>query len=146
MPLAPEHEFLVTEWWRACIDLAAAKAKESKLRDQLVKELFNADKDAGTEAIEIGNGYKLKSVKKLDYKLNNKEGAVTALVAIIDPELARKLVKWTPKLSESTYKNLDAETQKLFDGCLTIKPGKPSLKIIAPGETKVEDDSEESEN
>jgi hypothetical protein len=146
MPLSPDQLTKLREWWELCVHVAFVKAKESKLRDELVKEFFNADKDAGTETIEIANGYKLKSVKKLDYKLNNKEGAVTALVAIIDPELAQKLVKWTPKLSESTYKNLDPQTQKLFDGCLTIKPGKPSLKIIPPGENEApEEDSEEGE-
>jgi hypothetical protein len=48
------------------------------------------------------------------------------------PEVANVLVKWEPKLSETAYKNADSETQKLFDGCLTIKPGKPSLEIIEP--------------
>src|SRR5208283_66921 len=132
MPLTLDQEAMLSTWFETAKNLSAAKELESKLRDQLVKELFNNEKDAGTETIEIANGYKLRAVKKLDYNLNNKEGAVTALVAIINPELARKLVKWNPKLSESTYKNLDPETQKLFDGCLTIKPGKPSLKIIAP--------------
>jgi hypothetical protein len=43
-----------------------------------------------------------------------------------------KLIRWEPALSITAYQNLDHETQKLFDGCLTIKPGKPSLEVIPP--------------
>jgi hypothetical protein len=132
MPLTAAQYAKLTVWFEMKQMLERAKEAESKLRDELVKELFSADKDAGSETIEIANGYALKATKKLDYKLNNKEGQVNALIAIMLPEVANVLVKWEPKLSETAYKNADSETQKLFDGCLTIKPGKPSLEIIEP--------------
>ena len=116
--------------------LERAKEAESKLRDELVTELFSADKDAGSETIEIANGYALKATKKLDYKLNNKNGEVEALIAVIGHDAVRemKLIRWEPKLSETAYKNADPQTQKLFDDCLTIKPAKPSLEIVPPKE------------
>jgi hypothetical protein len=132
MPLTAEQESKLGSWFEAKSQLNFFKERESQLRDELVKELFNVDKDSGSESIEIGNDYKLKATKKLDYKLNNKEGQVEAVIAILDPELSKKLVHWEPDLSVIAYKNLDAQTQKLFDGCLTIKPGKPSLEVVPP--------------
>lgn len=134
MPLTAAQDAKLRVWFEMKQMLERAKEAESKLRDELVTELFSADKDAGSEIIEIANGYALKATKKLDYKLNNKNGEVEALIAIIGHDAVRemKLIRWEPKLSETAYKNADPQTQKLFDGCLTIKPGKPSLEIIEP--------------
>jgi ADP-dependent phosphofructokinase/glucokinase len=132
MPLTPVQNTKLEQWYEFKSSLDFLRAEESKLRDELVAELFTTIKDAGSETIEIANGYRLKATKKLDYKLNNKDGQVEALIAIIDNELAKTLVHWTPELSITSYKNLDAQTQKLFNGCLTIKPGKASLEIVPP--------------
>ena len=127
MPLTAAQDAKLRIWFEMKQMLERAKEAESKLRDELVTELFSADKDAG---------YALKSTKKLDYKLNNKNGEVEALIAVIGHDAVRemKLIRWEPKLSETAYKNADPQTQKLFDGCLTIKPAKPSLEIVPPKE------------
>lgn len=132
MPPTVDQLAVLTDWYETAIQLKAIKEKESRLRDQLAKELFRENADASTESIDIGAGYILKLTRKLDYKLNNKQDEVLALVAILDQTLAQKLVKWTPELSISTYKALDAPTQALFNGCLTIKPAKPTLEVIPP--------------
>ena len=136
MPLTAAQDAKLRIWFEMKQMLERAKEAESKLRDELVTELFSADKDAGSETIEIANGYALKATKKLDYKLNNKNGEVEALIAVIGHDAVRemKLIRWEPKLSETAYKNADPQTQKLFDGCLTIKPAKPSLEIVPPKE------------
>ena len=122
----------LAEWSDACTKLAFYKEQESKLRDELAKELFDTSTDSGTESLSLPNDFQLKITKKLNYKLNNKEGQVTALVAILDPMMAQLLIRWEPDLSLTVYKQLDAATQQLFNGCLTIKPAKPTLEIIPP--------------
>ena len=132
MLLTAEQLDKLAFWYENAKALASLKELESKLRTELIIELFNKDKDSGTESVEMPNGFQLKATKKLDYKLDNKQGQVEAVTAILEPELAKKLVKWKPELSVSAYKEIDPQTQKLFDGCLTIKPGMPSLEIVPP--------------
>ncbi len=131
MPLSSDNLKCLQEWHLAKVTAAHHAAIESTLRDQLVKELFS-NKEVGSETIEIDNGWTLKATKKLDYKLDNSEGQTVALCAILVDELAKKLIKWKPEISVSTYKELDATTQALFNGCLTIKPAKPMLELIPP--------------
>ena len=131
MPLSPEQLDKLRVWNDAKSIAAHHAAIESTLRDQLVKELFS-NKEVGSETIEIDNGWTLKATKKLDYKLDNSEGQTVALCAILVDDLASKLIKWKPEISVSTYKELDATTQVLFNGCLTIKPAKPTLELIPP--------------
>jgi len=133
MPLTPEQIAAVQAWNEAKNELDRFKQQESMLRDELVKLLFSS-KDEGTESIEVSNGWKLKAVKKLDYKLDNKDNQIVAICAMLDPDTAKRLFNWKPDLSVSTYKQLDATTQSLLNGCLTIKPAKASLELVPPKE------------
>jgi hypothetical protein len=131
MSLTQDQLNLLAEWSSAKTLAALQYQIESTLRDRIVKEFFTG-KESGSETIEVINGWKLEATNKLDYKLDNNEGQVLAVDALIDRELSAKLIKWKPELSISTYKQLDAATQGLFNGCLTIKPAKPMLKLIPP--------------
>lgn len=136
MPLTAEQLTLIDNWSTSKIEADRYKQLESSLRDQVVLTIFSSTKEEGSESIEIVNGWLLKATKKLDYKLSNDQEQITALVALLDKDVATKLIKWKPDLSIGTYKNLDKETQILLNGCLTIKPAKPSLELIPPKEGK----------
>ena len=134
METTPEQTELLTRWNDAKQQADIFKREESTLRDAVVKSFANAEMLEGTETFDLPADYKLKISKKLDYKLSNKNGEVSAIHALLSVELAEKLIKWTPELSVSTYKNLDTETQYLFNACLVIKPAKATVEIVAPKE------------
>lgn len=46
------------------------------------------------------------------------------------------LVNWKPSLSVSAYRELTKEQRQMFDECLSIKPGTPSLEIVLPARAK----------
>ena len=47
----------------------------------------------------------------------------------ISPE---QLVKWKPELVLKAYRNLTNEQKEVFNECLVIKDGSPSLEIVLP--------------
>lgn len=121
---------MLSRWKSAADQMVHWRETESKLRDEVIAAIFTPSKDEGSETVEIVPGWKAKATKKLDYKLKNDEGQVEALAAILDDQTKKQLIRWKPELSVSAYKQLDEATQQLFNGCLTIKPGKASLEII----------------
>lgn len=135
MDLSPETLNVLKEWNEAKEQSKHWVEKESKLRDQIVKEVFNPDRDEGTESIEIQNGWILKSSKSLNYSLNNKDGEVSAICASLPDTLSKQLVRWKPELSLSNYRKLDFHTQQMFQPVLTIKPAKPVLELIPPSQS-----------
>lgn len=131
MDLNAEQLHLLQSWNESKLALKQWQEKESALRLEVVKTIFNASDD-GTQTREMPNGWKVKVTNKLDYNLDNKEGEVVALCAQIGDDWAKRLIRWTPELAVGAYKKLDVETQKIFDGCLTIKPAKPTVELVPP--------------
>lgn len=130
MQLTQEQSDLLKAWQHSQQQVKEWQEKERECRDAIVKALFSAEKDEGTETVDVGEGWKLKATKKLNYSLNNKDGQVTAIVSTW-PAMAQ-LVRWSPELNVKDYKKLDDQTKEVFNGCLTIKPGAPTLEVVAP--------------
>lgn len=136
--LTPEQQTLITAWQDAQVKAEAAKQAvtlEQNLRKQVMASLF-ADGKEGTNTVELANGWKLKGTIKLDRKLDK-----ATLLSISDKlrELGVNpdtLVEWKPDLKTSVYRELTAEQATLFDTALTIKPGSPTLELVAPKEPK----------
>jgi len=130
----------ILAWQEAVKTIAAAKDAEAALRKEVLKECFNFESDEreGTENVELGNGYKLKAVFKLNRRLDNKDEGVDKALTKIEksgPEgqfVADRLVKWKPELSLSEYKKLPDKFKKLIDEVLTASPGTPSLELVEP--------------
>lgn len=146
--MTPEQSEKIYTWRIAQQQAKAASENEIKLRREIVREMFTADKVEGTETIELINGWGLKAEKKLNYKVANGE-EMDAFETFIDklkggPELYEQLFRWKAELSVKTFKaqfeffrNLITEKQriafdKLFADVLIITPGTPSLEIIEP--------------
>lgn len=135
-------------WYAAKNNADAFKDSEFQLRTQVVNEAgFTADKLEGSETISLQNwpGWKLQAKKVQTYKLEYV--ATVAFLNALGPlngELANKIVKWEPVLSESTYKkellpwiaSLDASDpaiqnlRTLLAAALTVKPGAVQLVLI----------------
>ena len=100
--------------------------------------------EVGTNTLELGRGYKLKGVRKLNHNLANGEGQLDAVLDSITKMgnegtfIAERLVGWTPKLSISEYKKLEGsdpihkKIKDAIDGVLTITDGTPTLEVIVP--------------
>jgi hypothetical protein len=123
---------LVAEWDAADKALAAAKAREKELREQVIEALFK-DAPVGTNNHELPTGETLSCVKKLNYKLETDATMLAqgALAGMIGEFLTQRLVKWKPELSVSEYKKLDDISRATIDKALTITPATPSLEMKA---------------
>lgn len=121
----------ISEWYQVNEQLAALKNKEMLLR----KHIFDAkfpDPVEGTNNAELPDGWLLKAKYGLNRNLDIdalNQMATSLREAGIVPE---KLVKWKPELELKEYKTLSAEQRTMFDHCLLIKPGTPSLEIVMP--------------
>lgn len=133
-----ERDALLLRWQNAKNALELAKETELELRNEIVAGVFDPTKEEGTETFELGNGYKIKAVKKLNYTLNNEDDAVDRALTKIEKLgaegkfIADRLVKWKPDLSISEYRQLGDKYKKHIDEVLTVKPGTPSLTLIEP--------------
>lgn len=134
-----DRDALIMEWNEAKSALDAAKEKESELRKRMVDECFPHNPDSeGTENLELGEGWKLKTVFKQNRRLGNKNGETDKALTKIEKMgaegeiIADRLVKWEPKLSLSEYKKLPAKMKKIIDDVITTAPGTPTVSLVPP--------------
>jgi len=140
-----ERTRLLVEWEAQKAALEVAKEKEMTARKAVVDFAFDPNKTSGTERIELANGYQAKAVKKINYgfvkdaegKLNKRaiDKALERIEKIGGPVgelIAERLVKWTPDLSLTEYKQLDEKFKKIIDEVIVTSEGAPTLEIIAP--------------
>jgi hypothetical protein len=69
---AAKRDTLIKNWMQAQATLKTAKETEMELRNQVSEMLF-PEKVKGTQRYELGGGYFVKLVHKLNYKLGNTE-------------------------------------------------------------------------
>lgn len=136
---AVNRDDLLLNWKNAKDALETAKAVELALRQQVIDVEFSGHKEEGTETHNLGEGWKVKAVFKLNYTVD-KETIDDALTAIEEtgPEgkfIAGRLIKFKPELAVSEYRLLcdeHPEFKRIVDAALTIKPGTPSLELVPP--------------
>lgn len=133
----------IMAWQEAEKALNAAKEKEMTLRTKVMAECF-PNAEVGTNTLELGKGYKIKGVRKLNYNLANGQGETEAALDAISKLgnegqfIAERLVGWTPKLSLTEYKKLEAtnpthaKIKELIDAVLTVTDGAPTLEVVPP--------------
>lgn len=143
-----KRDQLILQWQASKNALEVAKQDEIKLRQEVVHFTFDPTKVKGTENVELGNGYKLKAVKKLNFGWikrddgkTNKDAIEDALVKIEERSpagalIAERLVKWTPELSQTEYNLLSAEDKTAIDAVIVTTEGTPSLELVEPKATK----------
>lgn len=147
-----ERDALIRNWLLSKKQLDTAKEAESVMRAQIVAMYFDPNKEKGTENLELGEGYKLKCVKKETAKIdkNRIDSALEAIEALGERAkfFAERLFKWTPDLSITEWNDIkeraeggDAMCQAIVGKLLgdatetpivTFAPGMPSLEFIEP--------------
>lgn len=124
-----DYTKMFNEWQDAVKTLSDAKMREMELR----KILFNAafpNPEEGVQRVDLMDGGKLKGTYKLNRKID-----VDALDKIPD-RLKQYCIKYKPELDIKEYRKLSREDTIVFDTCLTVTPGAPSLEVERPGEKK----------
>jgi hypothetical protein len=126
-------EELAAQWNHASIEQKRWREAELKLRSLIVEKSFS-ESLTGTHYAPLPEGWRIKCVKGLDYKLDPDK--TDAALNNFDDSLAALLVKWEPKLSVSNYKVLNQESKAFFNDALTIKPGLPTIELVPPATPK----------
>ena len=146
-----KRDQLLSQWIAAKDQLAVIKETEMELRKQVQAMLF-PNPVKGTQRYELGGGYKVKLVHKLNYKLGNKD--------LVDPDngnkipvndqveavmneiekcgnegafLVDRLIKTSYDLSVSEYEKLENDQiKKLIDSILITSDAAPTLELETP--------------
>lgn len=122
---------LLSEWYEMSVELKALRAKEMAMRKMIFGKAF-VDPKEGTNKFELPDGYVLNGQYKLERKID--QGALDALkVKLRDKQVnPDKLVEYKPSLVLREYRKLDEDARQLFDQCLIVKPGSPSMEVVLP--------------
>lgn len=148
MTTIPENEVTqadLSEWYRLKDQLASVKAAEMLLRTKIYKGLFKDPKE-GTNSLPLAEGWVIKAKRVINRDIDL---ASLNVNSIVDPatQMSRlsshgihpeQLVKWKPELVTVAYRALTAEQMEIFNECLTIKDGSPSIEIVLPAKAKKE--------
>lgn len=121
----------LAEWTTATETLKKAKKREAKLRQEAF-DLFFPDPEEGVNTAQLEAGYKLKGTHKINRNLD--EAALPAVFEKLPEGTKDLLIKEKPNLILAAYKKLNKKNRNVFDMALTIKPGTPSMEIVAPKE------------
>ena len=145
------HDETLMKWEQAKATLDAAKEAEMSLRKLYVAIASDPTKQKGTENLALGNGYKAKVVKKINYgfvknadnkvdvdKIHDAQDAIEKL-GNEGAFLADRLIKWSAELSVSEYNKLEPESnpthkavKAALDKVIVTSEGAPTLEIVAP--------------
>lgn len=137
-PVGHNRNTLLLAWDNVKKQLDALKEEELSLRKQIGKLEFDGCV-AGTNRVELGNGYKLKAVISYNYKITKNEKAtppdyshLPAIFAKLSTATAQEIIRWKPELNESLYKKLNKEEQEICNEFLLITDGAPQMSIEEP--------------
>lgn len=137
------RDLLLKAWEASKVTLELAKNSEMDLRKASFAYCFPTPKE-GTQRVDLGGGYALKAVHKVNISITASNEAVDEAedkARAIGNEgqfLFERLITWTPNFSKSEYKKLEldnpthVQVKKLVDGLIEEKPGAPTLEIEAP--------------
>lgn len=137
------RDYLLKLWEASKVTLEKAKASEMDLRKAVFAYQFPNPKE-GTQRVEIGGGYALKAVHKVNIKISasnedvDKAEDEATKIGNEGTFLFERIITWTPNFSKSEYKKLEADNpthiavKKLIDGLIEETSGAPTLEIEAP--------------
>lgn len=141
MALIPEDVVTtadMVEWNRLKTEMAKMKPAEMLLRTKIYRFFFKTPVE-GTNKHDLEAGWVLKAGRVIDRKVDlpvlqaiSAENGPLHMVGV----RAADLIEWEPKLKLSAYRLLTEEQRDVFDQCLTIKDGSPSLEIVLPAAAK----------
>lgn len=138
MTQLPEHVVTLDdliEWDRLQQELKRVKTAEMVLRTKIFKSYFPTPAE-GTNSAPLANGYVIKGTYVISREVD--PGALQALGEQLLAAAIRadSLIAYKPSLVKREYNTLTAEQKHLFDQCLVVKPGAPSLEIVLPAKAR----------
>jgi hypothetical protein len=148
MTTIPDNPVTVVDlmvWFKMQEDLRKLKAAEHLLRTKLFKGYFPTPKE-GTNTLDLdplliaanlpSGGHVLKATHPIERKVD--EAALTTLTPTFREKGIKvdDLIKRKPELAVKEYRTLTEEQVQLFDQCLIVKPGSPTLEIVLPAAAK----------
>jgi hypothetical protein len=129
-----DRDDLIVTWRQAKYTLDEAKKIELTLRQEIVADCFTEDQVEGTERIELGKGWEIKAVKKMNYRFIGKQEEIVSVLGKLPHEVSKRLATWKATLSTREFKLLDNTQNKIVSEVIEIKPGTPTLELIQPKE------------
>ena len=122
----------IAKWNDLQAQLAAVKSQEASLRSEVFAALFDNNKyelKEGVNKLDLPDGWSIQATHKLNYSLD--EAALPSVLEQLGSAGA-DLVKYKPSLTLPAYRKLDDKQAAILSQALTVKPGTPSMKLIAP--------------
>lgn len=139
-----ERDRLLVDWQAKKAALEVAKEAEMAARKLAVMFMHDPSKSGTTENVELGGGYKATMKVPVRYGfIQNAEGRtdkakIEKALAKIEKDgeagelIAERLIKWTPELSLTEYKQLPDKYRKIIDEVIITSEGTPTLEIKEP--------------
>lgn len=112
----------------------ALSKQEQAVRKEVGAMYFPEPKE-GTNNADIGNGWKLKYTHKIDRKVDEAAFDATTIKLREMGINTDKLTRTVHELATTEYRALESlneEAFKVFQECLIIKPGSPTLELVPP--------------
>lgn len=121
----------IGQWYDLQNKLAALKDQEMALRQEIFAAQFPTPAE-GVNSLDLPEGWTLKGTYKINRTID--EAALPAVLeALRKKKLATEaLVAYKPSLVIKGYRALSDDHRRILEQALVIKPGAPSLELIAP--------------
>lgn len=126
-----DKQEILAIWERAAEITRVYKEAEQEIRKLVIANFSDPAKETGTETVELGNGYKLKIRKSLNYNLKDGD-EFEAIKAEIPDDMQAQLFVTKTEIVKSAYEKLTDLQKQALSPVLTIKPGMPQVEIVAP--------------
>jgi hypothetical protein len=110
------------------------KSVEMEIRKKVANH-FVPNPEEGTNTVDLGKGWKVKVKHKLSRTADEAMFA-TVFEELGDDYAKEDLFKFKPTLIQSKYNKLSDANKVIFDQCIVMKPGSPTIEIVPPKEEK----------
>lgn len=107
---------------------------ELKMRNHIVDSgAQGIDKtQPGTQYSDIGNGWRVKAVVKVNHKLEKDNDKFDAMHKQLPEWLQQRLFNWTVALSVTEFKGLSPEHKAIVSPLVTVTNAAPTLTLVPP--------------
>lgn len=121
----------IGRWNELQRQLGGLKEEEAALRAEIFKEVFPHPTE-GSNTADMPEGWKLKGTYKLNLSLD--EAALPAVLAALRKKKVNTdaVILYKPALDTKAYRMMDPDHRHLLETAMVIKPGLPSLELVAP--------------
>lgn len=130
------RDALLRRWEARKAAIEKAEGDEDALRSKIIELCASPEVVKGNERVPLYNGYRLLITKGETVKVD-KQTVNLCLDKLCETgdngaEMAKRVIKWDPELSETQYGLLSEEQKAVMRTCITRKPSKIAIKIEAP--------------